>query len=484
MFSDSQRYQIGRDWKASNISSKINILLAGLVFIGLVPVSLLSWLTESSPHIFMTYIYILFFTILSIYYFDKIGIVLVAFSITFPPYIEYELAHKAIIAYKKLNVISIREDVTATIFSFIEVVFFISLISILSKRKKPLPKLYVYWCSCFLLTLFVSFVVNLDIKNHYLSNALISGLISYVKIPIIMAAIYKTMQDADDLKTMLFSVSLAAPIMLLQNVYVTLAKNAGNVAIGKSQMTGVIPGPGPTASYLLMLFPILISYSFLTKSRFYKSIILALSLTSIIFILLSYTRSAYIGLIFTVIMLCTGLYRKKRLLLSFISIGLLMVIMFFILNIAEINLKNKFTATLYGDIDDTINLGVRMTYWEHALSLIKRHPIFGIGPNMWGLTTAVGGTNVHNGYINIILDIGVIGLIIFLIPIIKSFFSFFNNIKLSKTYRNIAICIMSGVLGYLITQFFSCSIMNVRVMVLLWTSLTIQNILPKLNKLR
>lgn len=57
----------------------------------------------------------------------------------------------------------------------------------------------------------------------------------------------------------------------------------------------------------------------------------------------------------------------------------------------------------------------RTTLWTIALTHFERHPLFGCG---WGGYTIRGGMAIHNTYLTILCDTGIIGFIVFMTPIV------------------------------------------------------------------
>lgn len=57
----------------------------------------------------------------------------------------------------------------------------------------------------------------------------------------------------------------------------------------------------------------------------------------------------------------------------------------------------------------------RSTKWEIAINLIKQRPLFGWG---WGGYTITGISVVHNTYLTVLCDTGIVGFILFFVPVI------------------------------------------------------------------
>jgi O-antigen ligase len=150
-------------------------------------------------------------------------------------------------------------------------------------------------------------------------------------------------------------------------------------------------------------------------------------------LVITFTRSVWIAAIFGLVVICYYLHgqERKRLILNALSVILPMVVIFLAINVAfvligntesnQLNLVTKrllsvFNAKAYGKEG---SFGTRTMEFEKASPYIKSHPILGVGfNNPYRLGWRVDGyypySYVHNGYLFIMLKMGILGLICYI----------------------------------------------------------------------
>ena len=111
---------------------------------------------------------------------------------------------------------------------------------------------------------------------------------------------------------------------------------------------------------------------------------------------------------------------KKRPLIFFSSMSLILILVWFMQTLAR-----EFLHTYYRS-GSIFSIGGRIEIWPMALNLIAEKPIFGYGFGVEEkilhlkniiLRNQLGGAAVHNSYLGIILQLGIVGFAIFFIPL-------------------------------------------------------------------
>lgn len=153
---------------------------------------------------------------------------------------------------------------------------------------------------------------------------------------------------------------------------------------------------------------------------------LSLSLSAVLWVViglslfLTFSRQAYlgvaIGVAVTLFLRGTGTIRGYAVLVGvLVAIGLV--------TIAELNGFSVLSALSRGEGDDVASLTGRTFIWQAAIELIKLQPFLGYGFGAGGsaledyYSAGVYGWrtyNVHNGFLQVLLDGGVVGFLIFL----------------------------------------------------------------------
>lgn len=144
----------------------------------------------------------------------------------------------------------------------------------------------------------------------------------------------------------------------------------------------------------------------------------------------SYGRSGWIG--FVVAVIAMSLVRFKRLIFVFPFILVIMLLLIPAFG-------QRFADISFSDLDDgtTSTLEHRIDYWRAALELHRENPVLGVG---YGVGRYVVGdyrgrypNMIHNDYISVLLETGVVGLILFLLWQAQWLFA------LTRTYQGVTI---------------------------------------------
>lgn len=98
----------------------------------------------------------------------------------------------------------------------------------------------------------------------------------------------------------------------------------------------------------------------------------------------------------------------------------------------------RFTYTIEGFLTGDDITGGRTTLYKYAIELFNDNPIFGIGWRKYneltfGLLSSTSGSHPHNIYLQLLTELGIIGLILFVVPII---YSFIKTLKLLMYLSN------------------------------------------------
>ena len=178
----------------------------------------------------------------------------------------------------------------------------------------------------------------------------------------------------------------------------------------------------------------------LNKTKNLRTKEVALSLALILTtagLFFSFSRAAILGASLALLLLTIfQLKNWQRLLLTGLIIGLTI----FILSVPYGRLYNTRLAVLDGATVgarlETKSLAERATYLKDALALIKKHPLWGVGAGNYGLAVAQEIVPeqlsyyyqpVHNVFLLILAEVGALGLIFWLVLLLKLLIDAFNH---------------------------------------------------------
>lgn len=151
----------------------------------------------------------------------------------------------------------------------------------------------------------------------------------------------------------------------------------------------------------------LIGLALFAKKPVLKLGLLAVALTSIYCLELTFSRGAYAGFLFGLFVL--GLIKERKLLV------LLAIILVTWQSLVPYAVTQRVLMTYQEDEGLDSSAGVRVTIWQDALQVFSEDPIVGTGFNTYAyMHRYLGYTDTHNYYVKILIETGLIGLLIFL----------------------------------------------------------------------
>lgn len=170
--------------------------------------------------------------------------------------------------------------------------------------------------------------------------------------------------------------------------------------------------PNNLASFLITSFFIIQANNHLTKNKFLK---ISATIITLIGIALTLSRSAYLAVILAPI-LFKLISSNKVILRSFTYIILLSLVIFF-------------TPLFFSSLIDDISILSRVDLWKTGLNMTRGNFLFGVGIgnsvrefyNYTSGTLLIRNPHFHNLYLTISSEMGVIGLLLFLLIVYELF---------------------------------------------------------------
>ncbi|MCX7883917.1 MAG: O-antigen ligase family protein [Caloramator sp.] len=235
-----------------------------------------------------------------------------------------------------------------------------------------------------------------------------------------------------------------------------------------------IGNPNFLGSYLVLILPVSI-YCFLKTKKILYLIITCLLYTTL---LLTNTRSAWIGFAFSFLLLFIFSIKYKNNLKRLLFI---LVIIFSITSILNFYKNNTLIKRFDSIVSDAKNASIKSTkseysgstrifIWKRTLKLIQNSPLIGYGPDTFDIAFMknykkdvnrfIGNLIIdkaHNEYLQIAYASGIPSLITYLLFLILVIRNAFKNIN-----KNILIIpLLCSISGYLIQSFFNISVVSV-----------------------
>ena len=311
------------------------------------------------------------------------------------------------------------------------------------------------------------FIDHIRYKNHYISyllviicsflsltytENLIEGIITFSKFfslfisfSLIIYIVYKSKIDFIRLFFMFIVVALIAETYVINSkVFQSVILN-GDLLTRSMNFRGFTGNINISSFSILIKLPVLIYLIYKEKKHLYLFLLNLLLISSLVSILVLFSRAAIFGLILVVIvsLLYYLVKEKRKVVVQTILVSLSICISYLTYNF--LNEKNTFDvieerfSTVAQPSNDK-SVSQRVTFYRIALEDIKNHPLTGVGIGSWKLLSIqrsnelLGGYMlpymVHNDFLEIAAESGVLSLFSYL------FFIFFPFIILLKRSIN------------------------------------------------
>ncbi|MFA5275717.1 MAG: O-antigen ligase family protein [Candidatus Omnitrophota bacterium] len=247
-----------------------------------------------------------------------------------------------------------------------------------------------------------------------------------------------------------------------------------------ARLRASFPTANTFAAWLTLLIPVFLALSMLVKNnglinKFKKMILLSIFVILMAYLVLSYSRGAWLGLIFgfSLFGYCAfraDYFKRKRL---FILAGLfiiLLVLPFGSLHIGtgeSIRGRIKSIAT----VKDQAVL-IRLGLWQESLKIIRDYPLIGCGLNNYSVVGPkyknfnLGGGYPHNSYLQMAAETGLLGLFSFLWVVFIFFKTGLCHFKKTKNY--LVLGLLSGILAFLVHAFFDTHLYALQLVISFW----------------
>lgn len=303
-----------------------------------------------------------------------------------------------------------------------------ALLLIASSMSRRLTSIQVYYL-CFIMfclwgTLSFSWASSSVGVNEQLFNMYVAIMINVLMVR------YITLQkeSIDEIFTWLIPISL---IFLVQSII---------VGSFDSQMrfspTGAVNQFGITTSYIYLF-----SLYGVRRNKGKRIVLFATLILSLVLTLITGSRKALFNLVFfTCMVLLFSKYDRnvfRNLGRVLLVVALVMVAVIIVLRVdALYNILGNRLVSLFsyfsGDVQEDLSALRRDYMKDDAMALFKSNPILGIGLNNFKYVARYG-TYAHSNYYELLCCLGIIGTLLYYIPLIivsvKSFFQWKKNMK-------------------------------------------------------
>ena len=232
---------------------------------------------------------------------------------------------------------------------------------------------------------------------------------------------------------------------------------SGTMTIEGYRVRGAIrnmfQNPNDLALHLVTIVPIALGLLLSSRSLVLKILYGLCALMFVGAIALTYSRAGFLGLMIVIGFLAWRLGRRSRIL----TYGALVIALFLFVAFAPGG-YGKRVAGIFGNDGSTI---ARQDDLKRSIIVMLRHPVFGVGMSNYILRSN-NNTATHNAYTQVGADIGLAGMIIYIMFVITPFRRL-RQIERETTnlgrrhnrYYYLAVGLQASVLGYMASSFFA-----------------------------
>lgn len=227
--------------------------------------------------------------------------------------------------------------------------------------------------------------------------------------------------------------------------------------------SSVFPDPHMFSLYVAMALPVALGF-FLSipfgKKKWTWGIIAILLFMGV---LLSFSRGAYVALLFGSILffLLSGIWNRLSMKKKW---GFLLGTLFFCTILVQSPTGNRFFSIFSGEDGSNIE---RLRLWSEAVSHIGERPFFGVGLGNYPLLVNSGATYrdpiyAHNLYLDVAAELGLIGLLFLLAPFAQALSRAFLWWRKQRDWQALSFVVALAI--FLIHSFFETPIFSVHIL--------------------
>ena len=244
----------------------------------------------------------------------------------------------------------------------------------------------------------------------------------------------------------------------------------------KTRVVSLFGNPNMLSVFLVMVFPFILALSLRAKEKNDKFLARTLIILFLVCIIFTWSRAAWIAIILGTLLFAM-LYTKK----SFRIFGLILIALPLIPILLPSSVIERFLSI--SNLSDS-SIAYRIYTWKGTISAIKDYFFFGIGYGdssfqaiypSYAYSGIEATAHSHSLLLQILLCMGIIGLLVFFIAIFLSFQKSFEYIKKEKGSPTTVyvIATVASVASALIIGIFDYIWYNPRIFYLFWTIVAI-----------
>ncbi len=360
---------------------------------------------------------------------------------------------------------------------------------------------------CTALSLFLKVAINKDFKLKYFKTnawilmfALVIGICAVTSISLeesrnialLMIAfvlsyfvVINTIENEKQFKFILYIFSIAAVITAFYGLYQYMFGDLYSQAWLDKEMFedikmrvySTFENPNVYGEYLILAIPIIAGLLWTEKGIFKKLFWLGSFGVTMLALALTFSRGCWLGIILAIGLLAIMIDRK------FILLGI--VALLFLPFVLPESIINRFLSI--GNMGDS-STSYRVYIWMGTLAMLADYWFSGIGLGITSFNTIypiysynnISAPHSHNLYLQLVVEFGIVGLIIFL----GMLYNFYKEtiISICKKKNILTSSLIAGVSGFMLQSMFDHTWYNYRVVLIFWIIIAFGLVSTKVSK--
>jgi O-antigen ligase len=263
------------------------------------------------------------------------------------------------------------------------------------EQRLPVPR-FAWPIAAFVFAAGLSVLVS---KNQI---GAIEDVIRFATLVVIVLVLNQLLSTERALKHLLVAVFVSLAIPAMVGAYQVVSKSGYHVSAEFSRVRGTFDHPNPFSIYLTLLIVMGMALVLKIERRVVKLLLVGAIGSCGIFLLLTYTRSAWIATLAG--LLVVAFYQGKRLLpiMGFAVVLVVMLVPSVAMRFSDLSTETTQSGAAAN------SLVWRFEYWQQALQL-SDNPVIGAGLRAVQVETDVS-KEPHNDFIRVYVETGLIGL--------------------------------------------------------------------------
>lgn len=338
--------------------------------------------------------------------------------------------------------------------------------ALIKGKRLPKSKLYLIWL-IFGVYLYFSMWLGTALGNAppplWINDINFATWKDYMLIPLIFVAAGLVIEDRKAVRTVILLTAVSLLFIDRSSLFESMSRSWTNFDESKRSGGPLGYGSNQTAAFLAQFGLFFWGLAQFLKRKKLKLLCYGLVGVTLFTTMYTFSRGAYLAVLFSVFVL--GIVKDRKLLL------LVGVFLFTWQLVVPTAVRERVLMTKDSNGQLEASAQERVSLWEDAKTAIASDPVFGIGYASYQLTAHVDGLrDTHNWYVKVLVETGIVGMIfvLFLLQqLISAAYRLFKTAE-DPLYRGIGLGLFLAVWAAMVANFFGDRWTYLEITGLLW----------------